>query len=1162
MSQKTDKGERPSSRRPSVQAREADVDTFACPDGIDANAKKWGPPPFSKSLPHTAVESTTVEDLTAVPNAGLSQSRKGGDDGGHMTEQTQLTNSTPTSEPQSSSLAAATSTGGKNDLSDQYKKVDSPARSTFKSPFQKVYSTASSRGLPTSTDIDGWSNVVSQDQRRSSSQPRRTPSSSKSLAVRPSRDATMPSRHGQYSEHLHVFSAAPFALEQFVRLRNEAGDRYLDASRFQALLTMYETGESPRGHEVRNPFDIFDNFFKHCGGRMAGDLDGQVPSSVLDSLFVRCAEEVPYVRALVALIPRLQAGIPVGLHVHFVFQGKFQYHIALNRKQWGKDLYDEARLRQQRRRSDPDFRGMFISWNQIEYHSLSFADRDRLYWPLPPTWWDDFEGNRMLGVPTPPLTTYLTDLYLRSDARSVLSRFLRDALEYEYVSGYVLSHAYAAENGVAFNDTFDHRHGPNAQDQSGRLFRLAPGVIYLLSQFVHPLYFLDSTDIDPVRAFLALRRAQEFAWGETGCAPYDFQQATLGTLSVLHTVDRRNKSLFYPAVHPTRQACEMTELAEAQRAVLEFRRLTRRHHGRTFRAQPCPEVTAVLNGLGLGIESPSLQNLRVNLGSRRWAETYPVMTEAEARSALDAFVNVVSQMEPVTAEDAGVENLSWARPGVPPSLPAPFSPEEDHRDDMHDDIDPDPPETPPDSLAREQRERLSIPRPIWWPVETDVDALTASLETLKTACGNSSLSAPVTVTDVFKTANDVVGRLDAARGDLANARASERQLTTNNEAHAKTEQALRARITELEGDLDTATATANNLVEAQTDFDERLKEVRDERDDLRTERDQLRTTLQSAEETATTTAAAHANALATQLSAHQAALRAKDEAAETLQTSLRTANTTISQLRRQHARLMDANSSLTNERNTLRAASRQSTSAAGHAATELDSLRRQVTDLAAANSAFATECRNLTADKTEAETAKTAAETRATEAEQSANQLATDKAGVDGQLATAQSELTTCRGDLSKLQEEHAALETDLQRRSTGSKETNSQELGTLRGQVSSLQTQLRDASASEQRMHMRAMTAETNLHRATGQTQRLVQQFRGVLFRAEQSINDATAQAVRVAEQAAQSLVSPPDTGSGGGSNKRSRETEPGGETGNGAGPSGGAGAGGGAAA
>lgn len=54
------------------------------------------------------------------------------------------------------------------------------------------------------------------------------------------------------------------------------------------------------------------------------------------------------------------------------------------------------------------------------------------------------------------------------------------------------------------------------------LFNVRSLVVEVLS-FVHPLYFLETTGMDPVLCFLTLCRGQELLVAEECCAQYDWQ---------------------------------------------------------------------------------------------------------------------------------------------------------------------------------------------------------------------------------------------------------------------------------------------------------------------------------------------------------------------------------------------------------------------------------------------------------------------------------------------------------------------------------------------------------------------------------------------------------------------------------------------------------------
>ena len=121
------------------------------------------------------------------------------------------------------------------------------------------------------------------------------------------------------------------------------------------------------------------------------------------------------------------------------------------------------------------------------------------------------EGNRLLGVASPPCTMYLTGNMLEAAPGSAMAQALETLFEIEFAQNFVLSHAGAARDGIFYNNTDDQRHVRGYSRENGRLFSLPDAIRQALGKY-HPFFFLDSSGYEPVESFLALRRAQEWSW--------------------------------------------------------------------------------------------------------------------------------------------------------------------------------------------------------------------------------------------------------------------------------------------------------------------------------------------------------------------------------------------------------------------------------------------------------------------------------------------------------------------------------------------------------------------------------------------------------------------------------------------------------------------------
>ena len=455
--------------------------------------------------------------------------------------------------------------------------------------------------------------------------------------------------------HGRRYEFAPYEVTEYIDLRR-VGQQYLDARRFLAV----------RGHEGEPPRQEFrpetvascwHKRFRHMGGRMAGGDAALTTVAVgLDMPYIRCVEEVPYIPGLCFAVRRAQENDrtegptdSIKQHEALLFPGRLSYSYALNRNHWAKEFYAEARLRSSRGQ-----RGVMYSWHNVEFHSLTYSERNRLYWPRPDHWADDFEGGRRLAVPTPWVCSYATNLYLQSGEGSDLRASLDAIFWMEYRCLFALSHAQAALEGVFENALPDKRHDPTFPEPHGRLFRVPDGVARLFGD-VHPFYFFESTQMDPVLCFLALRRALEYEWDSSSEAcVYDFETGVATGMSAQSFRQKNRQGQWttfnFPAFSPnSRPGISLTTLAQAQEAYTRFRELTQGHSGNTWRKQPCPEVTAVLNSEGHGLETLRLEDLRRHRNSSRRDET-PKRSHQDAVLGLIEFREVVQQLERTEAD--------------------------------------------------------------------------------------------------------------------------------------------------------------------------------------------------------------------------------------------------------------------------------------------------------------------------------------------------------------------------------------------------------------------------------------------------------------------------------------------------------------------------------
>ena len=200
----------------------------------------------------------------------------------------------------------------------------------------------------------------------------------------------------------------------------------------------------------------------------------------------------------------------------------------------------------------------------------------------------------------------------------------------------------------------DTRHGPRYEGERRRLFRIPSGLIRLLSE-VHPFFILDSSGMDPLLGFLALRRAQELAWTpDVECAAYNFDTGAPVDILERETT-YGNRVHTWPEVRAAFRLAEPTTMEQADAAWKAFRELTSGHIGRTRRCQPSLEVTLTMNEENFGIESYGLEALRVRHSRRGGRWTFQRSTRAATGPARLENHYLVTRLRPDSA-DGGLSN--------------------------------------------------------------------------------------------------------------------------------------------------------------------------------------------------------------------------------------------------------------------------------------------------------------------------------------------------------------------------------------------------------------------------------------------------------------------------------------------------------------------------
>ena len=129
----------------------------------------------------------------------------------------------------------------------------------------------------------------------------------------------------------------------------------------------------------------------------SGDL-AIIASPRLDMSYIRLAEEVMYFHRLDALLSRVLSGASPSYQDCELFcqVGALRYWYGWNRDQFGKDMWDEHRLRGSAKR----YPNAVFGWHNRSFHDIPVEDRPTLFWPMP-TDWRGYEANRVLEVPSP-----------------------------------------------------------------------------------------------------------------------------------------------------------------------------------------------------------------------------------------------------------------------------------------------------------------------------------------------------------------------------------------------------------------------------------------------------------------------------------------------------------------------------------------------------------------------------------------------------------------------------------------------------------------------------------------------------------------------------------------------------------------------------------------
>ena len=598
------------------------------------------------------------------------------------------------------------------------------------------------------------------------------------------------SRHRRRSRG-HTFPRSPYPVGQFLELLRPDGEPWLAVTRLLKAQEVHDGPDAPR--RQRDAQGVFDDFFKHVGGRMAsGDL-ALIYSPRLDMPYIRLAEEVMYVHRLDALLARiLSDAVPSYRDCElFCYVGSLRYWYGWNRDQFGKDMWDEHRLRGSARR----YANAVFGWHNRGFHDIPLEDRARLFWPMPADW-SGYEANRVLSVPSPAIAHYAATSYHAtapgSAARTVLDRIF----VLEYVCNFVLSHAQACTDGIYYSNYPDRRMKRDYRrcDHPGRLFRLPRRVVQTLSE-IHPFFFLESSGIDPARGFLALRRAQEFVWDDEACAAVGYNFQTGEPLSLPGEVfDNQVREPNHPGeVRPpprdvrtsTYEACTPTvavsrcTLRDCEVAWERFRTLSRGCAGSTGRVQLSRVITMVLNSENHGIETSALTTRRKSLVGAHTQWDVPTRRfDRTVEHHLNELVDYVKSL-PEDPEDAGLSAQPSGTCNHPEGIVlAPNSPRPVPNLPGMDDGEPEPPlERPPNEA--DLQDEFYGPPPEWLPAHEGYLDLEAAFHRLQAAYRRAELTVPVTVCGGLDLACDGARRITELMERMREVTASLNNVTVN-----------------------------------------------------------------------------------------------------------------------------------------------------------------------------------------------------------------------------------------------------------------------------------------------------------------------------------------------------------------------------------------------
>ena len=354
--------------------------------------------------------------------------------------------------------------------------------------------------------------------------------------------------------------SAPHSVADYVRGRS------FDSERFGAVPV------AQRARNKKGRAASYDARWAHWASR--GPKDG-CPVGTTDSPYVRMREEYGYqarqARQVDFLDREAEETARTGVERVFpqwgmlAFDRPFNALWFLSRGQFWSDCVDFEHRRRTGRT------GLFAGWHNIELDDIPRNDRDRFFVQVPAWFRTGYEVDRLLQVPTPPIFAYYTSLVLRGSIQ--FANLLMDVVVVEYVAFVLLALLDGAEFGLRVRREEDVRayREYTGADVPGRLCRIPPAVREMIER-LGVFSFLEHTEINPIRAWVAFRTAECIAWSDQ--LPFVIYDWTSGQVSGLpEAVSSHDGRRFSAQDVHWLAGVELPTTERAEAALAEWRRV-------------------------------------------------------------------------------------------------------------------------------------------------------------------------------------------------------------------------------------------------------------------------------------------------------------------------------------------------------------------------------------------------------------------------------------------------------------------------------------------------------------------------------------------------------------------------------------------------------------